>query len=289
MENGSLVAARFVSYALLLMAAGLPFHALIAGPRSAAGARFGQPARLALAGLAAGAAAASLWWAMANVAAMAAIPLAELDRATFTAVIGATPLGTLLTVRAAALALFVAALVLRPAPALLAPPALAALASAAWAGHAGAGEALGGDLLRAGDVLHLAAAALWLGAMLAFLADMRGDGQATGVVRSLAAFARTGTLVVAVLLVTGLTNAWLISGGSWPSGSWPRLIALKIVLFALMLGLAARNRWILVPALEARMPGAARRLARSLVLEMSCGLAVVLVVAAAGLLDPHGV
>jgi putative copper resistance protein D len=286
-----LAAARFVSYALLLIAAGVPFHALI-DRRS----RFGARGRLALALLAMGAGAASLWWAMANVAAMAGMPLAELDRETFTAVIAATPLGPLLTVRAAALALFLAALALYPSPRLLAPCALAALASAAWAGHAGvgagAGEALSGDILRAGDVLHLAAAALWLGAMLAFLADMpskraKAGGEAD-VIRSLAAFARTGTVVVAVLFATGLVNSWLISGDSLPSGLWPRLIGLKLGLFLLMLGFAARNRWTLVPALEAGKPGAARRLTCSLTLEMACAVAIVLVVAVVGLLDPHG-
>lgn len=287
MENGtlpaSLAAARFVSYALLLVAAGVPFHALI-GRKSCCG----TGARCALALLVIGAGIASLWWAMANVAAMAGMPLAELDRDTFTAVIAATPLGTLLTVRAAALALFLAALALQPSPRLLAPLALVALASAAWAGHAGAGEALSGDILRAGDVLHLAAAALWVGAMLAFLADMLRKDHGADVIRSLAAFARTGTVVVAVLFVTGLTNSWLISGETLPSGLWPRLIGLKLALFLLMLGFAARNRWSLVPALEAGKPGAAQRLMRSLTLEMACAIAIVLVVAVVGLLDPHG-
>lgn len=287
MSSAPLVAARFVSYALLLAAAGVPFHALIDRRP-----RFGAGGRLALAFLTIGAGVASLWWAMANVAAMADIPLAQLDRETFAAVIGATPLGSLLAVRAAALVLVLAATALHPSPRLLAPCALAALASAAWAGHAGGGEGLPGDILRAGDVLHLAAAALWLGAMLAFLAEIlrkgsKGGGEAD-VIRSLAAFARTGTLVVAVLFVTGLFSTWLISGTSLPSGLWPRLIGLKLGLFLLMLGFAALNRWTLVPALETGKPGAARRLTCSLALEMTCAVAIVLVVAVAGQLDPHG-
>ncbi|WP_324699918.1 CopD family protein [Novosphingobium sp. RL4] len=286
METGSLVAARLASYVLLLAAAGLPFHALIQRR-----ARFGGGERAALMLLAAGALITSLWWALANVAAMAGLAIGDLDTATFTAVLQATPLGLLLTLRAAALTAFLVLLALRPAPLLLAPLALAALASAAWAGHAGAGEAPWGVLLRASDVLHLGAAALWLGALFAFLTAPMGRGRRkdTAVIAALSAFARTGTVIVAMLFLTGLANAWLIGGaGGLPSGWWPRLIALKFALFLAMLALAADNRWRLVPALERRTPGAARRLRLSLMLETACGLGIVGVVALAGQLDPHG-
>ncbi|WP_395334780.1 CopD family protein [Novosphingobium sp. BL-8H] len=284
MENGALiaapvVAARCVSYALMLAVAGVPFHALI--DRRA---RFAASARAMLAAMAAGALAASLWWAVADVAAMVDMPLAQLGRQTFAAVIGATPLATVLTVRTVALFLLFAAIAFRPSPRWLAPPALIALASAAWTGHAGAGSAM----LPMSDILHLGAAALWLGAMLAFLAAMFRKNAQDEVIRSLAAFARTGTIVVAVLFATGTANAWLISDGSLPSGPWPRLIAVKVALFLTMLGCAARNRWHLVPALAAGKPRAARRLSRSLMLETACAVTIVLVVAVAGQLDPHG-
>lgn len=283
MVDGSLVAARLGSYLLLLVAAGLPLHALLDGRK-----RFGGRERAVLACIAAAALAASLWWALANVAAMAGLSPGELDRETFGAVLAATPLGSLLAARVLALLAFVVLLAVRPAPLLLAPLALAALATAAWAGHSGAGEGSAGLLLKASDVLHLAAAGLWIGALLAFLAVLALERQTALVVGSLANFARTGTGVVVVLFVTGIANGWLISAGQFPGGTWPALIALKAGLFLAMLGLAARNRWQLVPELAEGKPGSARRLYRSLLLETGCAIAIVAVVAVAGQLDPHG-
>lgn len=283
MENGSLVAARFVSYALLLAAAGLPFHALI-DHRS----RFGRSERLLIAAVAAGAALASLWWCIANIAAMAGLPPTQLDRETFFAVLEATPLAALLKLRLAALGLMLLLLAARPKPVLLAPIGLLALASAAWAGHAGAGEGTAGMVLRVSDILHLGAAALWLGALLAFSAGFFHRRNEAAALRSLSDFARAGTILVAVLFASGLANAWLISGGTLTPSLWNGLIGLKIGLFAAMLGLAAQNRWRLVPAFAAGRPGAAARLRRSLHLETACGFAIVAVVAMAGQLAPQG-
>ncbi len=283
MENGSLVAARFVSYALLLTAAGLPFHAVI-DRRS----RFDRSERLLLAAVAASAAIASLWWCIANIAAMAGLPPTQLDRETFFAVLEATPLAALLKLRLAALGLILLLLIARPKPVLLAPIGLLALASAAWAGHTGAGEGIAGMVLRVSDILHLGAAALWLGALLAFSAGIFRRRDEAAALRSLSDFARAGTILVAVLFASGLANAWLISGGILTPSLWSGLIGLKIGLFAAMLGLAAQNRWRLVPAFAAGRPGAAARLRRSLHLETACGFAIVAVVAMAGQLAPQG-
>ncbi len=283
MALGSLVLARLVSYALLLAMAGLPFYALVHGRRV-----LSAPERMSLAILMVGALGASLWWAVADVAEMAGLPVGDLDQETFSAVLGATPLGALLAARAAMLAAFGALLALAPMPLLLTMAALPALASVAWAGHAGAGEGAPGLLLRASDILHLAAASLWTGALLAFLSAIRRQRQRADLLRSLSDFARVGTAVVATLFVTGLLNIWFISARQWPSGRWPLLIALKFVLFLAMLGFAAHNRWRMVPALAEGRPGAALHLRRSLVLETACAFAIVAVVALAGQLDPHG-
>ncbi|MCJ2180991.1 hypothetical protein [Novosphingobium album (ex Hu et al. 2023)] len=119
--------------------------------------------------------AASVWWVIANVAAMAGTPVVQLDTATLFAVLAATPLGILLTVRFGALICFVALLAARAPLLMLVPAAMVALASAAWAGHAGAGEGNAGVILQASDTLHLVAASLWLGALLSFLADLTGN------------------------------------------------------------------------------------------------------------------
>lgn len=283
MEQGNLAAARMASYGFLLLAAGLPLHALV-DRRACMTAR----ERIVLAAIAAGAMATSLWWTLASIAAMAALPIGDLDRETVAVVLGATPLGTLLTVRAAALVAFLVLLLRSPKPSLLTLAGLPAIATAAWAGHASAGEGAAGTLLKLGDILHLGAASLWLGALCGFLEAVSRRETAPEAIRSLSRFARAGTLIVATLALTGIVDAWLISAGQLPAGPWPVLIATKLALFFTMLGFAARNRWQLVPEFEEARPGARRRLALSLTLETTCAIAIVAIVGFAGLLDPHG-
>ncbi|MGC4252190.1 MAG: copper homeostasis membrane protein CopD [Sphingobium sp.] len=285
----SLVAARFISYTLLLAVAGLPFYAAIR-KRS----RFDARARIVLAILALGALVSSIGWAFANVAAMADMPLAALDTETFTMVLRATPLGTVLSVRTALLVLFCLALVLRPSPVLLSALALPGLATAAWAGHAGAGEGTAGLVLRACDVVHLMGASLWLGALLSFVTRLLGRSQTAAALDDLAGFARMGSMVVLALLFTGTLNAWLIADpvnvppNDLLSAPWLRLIGVKIVLFFAMLGFAAMNRWYLVPAVVTNGPSELKALKTSVILETVCAIAVVAAVSVAGQLPPIG-
>lgn len=282
--DSGLVLARFVALAAMMSLSGLPLYLLSAGQ-----ARLGTTMRLALAGLGLVAALASAWWAAASVAAMAAMPLGALDRATLLAVLEATPMGMVLLVRLAAIALALACLALsnRTLPAALL--ALVALATSAWTGHSGALEGTVGMVQRGLDVVHLAAAALWLGALIAFLASLAGGNDRPGLVERLSGFARTGTFVVVALALTGSANALLIGREGWsPASSWSLLLTAKVTLFLAMLGLAAINRWRLTPALAAGVPGAEQRLRRSLALETGCALGIVALVAVLGLLDPAG-
>ncbi|NLR72285.1 copper resistance protein CopD [Novosphingobium sp. ERN07] len=267
-----------MAYIALLLVAGLPLQALAAG-RALSGRMRGALGVLALM-----AGAASVWWALESVAAMAGVPLAELDQSTAEAVLAATPLGAVMEWRLTALASVIIAAIV-PLKVLRAPVmALAgavALCSMALTGHAGASE---WALHRWADGLHLIAAALWIGALVAFLADAL-FGKAD--VEALARFARTGSVVVAVLVLTGAVNTLAIAGlpPVWQSG-WTLLLAVKIALFGLMLALAAGNRWRIVPGLVRGEPGAEARLRRSLLLELAAGVGVVAVVAILGVLDP---
>ncbi len=146
-----------------------------------------------------------------------------------------------------------------------------------------------GLVQRGFDAIHLGAASLWLGALMVFLASLAGQPDRPRLVERLSRFARTGTVVVALLALTGTANALLIGREGWsPTSGWSLLLAAKLVLFLAMLGLAAINRWRLTPALAANAPGAERRLIRSLGLETACALAIVALVAMLGLLDPSG-
>lgn len=283
--DAGLVAARFVSLVALMAMAGVAFHLASLGRTLLA-----RRERIAIAGLGAAGAIASLWWAAASVAAMAALPIFELDRVMLLAVLEATPLGTVLAIRLAATACLFAVLALsaRTLPVLLL--ALAALATSAWTGHSGAAEGTYGLLQRLLDAVHLGAASLWLGALLVFIASLLGRAGLTVLIERLAAFSRTGTVVVSLLAVTGTINAVLIGRAGWsPSSGWTWLLAVKLALFLAMLGLAAVNRWRLTPALAQGAPGAQRHLAWSLGLETACALAIVALVAVLGQLDPAGV
>lgn len=279
METTGLLTARAAAYLALLLVAGVPLHALAAGPA------LGVRARAALALLAVVAAFASAWWALESVAAMAGISLAELDQATAEVVLAQTPLGKVMEWRLTALAaVFLACFM--PFR-LLRVPTLAlagsvALGSMAWTGHAGASEMA---LHRISDVAHVIAAATWIGALAVFTvaAFSREGADASGLAR----FARTGSVVVAVLILTGLFNTFAIAG--WPmafEARWFSILAIKLALFATMLALAAGNRWRIVPALERGEPGAATSLRRSLLLEFAAGLGVVAAVSLLGVLDP---
>lgn len=280
METPGLILSRAVAYLALLLVAGVPLFALTARKGAS------LPLRAALAIFAVTAGVASAWWALESAAAMAGTTLGQLDQQTAEAVLAATPLGVVMEWRLTALVAVVLATVL-PLKALRVPVLAlaggAALMSMAWTGHAGASE-VSGHLWA--DVIHLLAAATWIGALAVFLAQAMA-GKADAAV--LAAFARTGSVVVALLILTGVMNTLAIAG--WPvpvSSRWAVLLAVKLALFALMLGLAAVNRWRIVPALERAEEGAAARLRRSIAMEAAAGLAVICVVAWLGVLDPAG-
>ena len=280
-ETG-LIAARVVTYAALMLAAGIPLYLLAAGRQASL--EGGACRAASLAALAA--VAASVWWVLESIAAMAAMPVGQLDRDMISAVLGATPLGNVLAIRLAALVIAAIALWQRNRV-LGALAASLALATAAWTGHAGATEAGQGALHRASDVLHLLAAATWLGALVLFLAAAFGGRNEDALVRHLTGFARTGSAIVLLLLATGLANTLIIAG--WPidwRSDWFVLLAVKLALFLLMLVLAAGNRWRLTPALERDPAGNLRALKLSLLAETGAALAIVAIVGWLGTLTP---
>jgi putative copper resistance protein D len=282
MEQSGLIAARALVYLALLPATGLPIYYLTA----ATGAPMPRTAKIAAVLLSLLAALATLWWLAASVAAMAATPLAEIDRETIVSVAQATPLGLVVELRLMTLFALIAALLL-PLPRWVAAlMALVAVGSAALAGHAGATEGALGTVHRVADGAHLAAAACWIAALAVFLGGALRHGSA-GLGQRLERFAATGTGVVLVLAITGIVNALLIAG--WPlplTSTWGLLLIAKLALFAGMLGFAAINRWKLTPAFAQR--GDPRELRASLALESVMGIAVLLIVAVLGTLDPAG-
>jgi putative copper resistance protein D len=127
-------------------------------------------------------------------------------------------------------------------------------ASFAWMGHGAATEGAIGWLHLCADVLHTLAAAGWIGALVVFCLATRRDGlvSTSNLHAALAAFAGAGSLFVAAIILTGLVNSAFLVGWNIQTAAataYGRVLAIKLVLFAIMLALAAVNRYLLSPAL----------------------------------------
>lgn len=169
--------------------------------------------------------------------------------------------------------------------------------SLAWAGHAIGGQDIEGVLHPAADVLHLIAAAVWLGMLvpLAFLLGLSADDAPTLATMRAATlrFSTLGLVSVGTLLATGIVNTWYLAG-SIPAlldTDYGRLLLLKIALFFVMVGVAAVNRLRLTPTLindrrAAAVELARRQLRRNASIEASLGAVVIAVVAVLGVLAP---
>lgn len=225
--------------------------------------------------------------------------LGELDWELVSYLVRETPLGWAFFARMAALAAAISVSI-RPVNGLpwLAIPAGAAVASLAWSGHAAAGEGASAALRLGGDIVHLLAASTWIGALALFLVMLVSSRTfETQLAAALSRFAGIGSVLVLVLVVTGIGNMlFLIELSRWstlPIFHYGYLLTIKLALFAVMLGFAGMNRFALVPRLtNASSPAQSRATIRalkiSIAMELVAGLAVIAIVSRLGLLDPAG-
>jgi putative copper export protein len=158
----------------------------------------------------------------------------------------------------------------------------------ALVGHAGATPGAVGDLQLAGDVAHLLAAGAWVGGLPA-LAMLLAEARAKPALRPDAAaavycFGQLGLICVAVLLASGLFNAWNLLAGARDLLTTPygQLLAAKLVLVAGMIAIAAVNRY----RLTAHAADALPQLQRNSLAETALGLGVLLLVGALGTFQP---
>jgi putative copper resistance protein D len=100
---------------------------------------------------------------------------------------------------------------------------------------------------------------------------------------------------VATLVLTGLVNSWFLAGPDHlmaaVSTAWGVVLLAKLCVFALMLGLAALNRFVLTPGLKRALDdldptSALAALRQSLFVESAAGLSVVVLVSWLGTLAP---
>lgn len=167
----------------------------------------------------------------------------------------------------------------------------------AWSGHGAGGLGMEAIVHPAADVLHLIAAAAWVGALipLALLLSVAAhDGGALVVARTaMLRFSTLGIASVATLLATGTINTWYLAG-SIPAligTNYGRLLLAKIALFFGMVAIAAVNRLRLTPRIvqDASLPGPPQALARlrsNAAIEATAGAVVIIIVAVLGTMAP---
>ena len=141
----------------------------------------------------------------------------------------------------------------------------------------------GGMVTRLLLVVHLACVAVWLGAFLPLHRLCRLATDDPAALRELAQtgrrFAQVGGIAVALLLVSGGALAAFLTGSvtAMVTTGYGLALSGKVILVSGLLGLAALNRFRLVPAVDRGERAAAARLGLSVRVEMLGALAIMLV------------
>ncbi len=299
------VTVRTALYVDLMLLFGLPLFGLYSLRRAER--QSVLPFRALIAGLAVLGLALSALGIAALTAAMAGVSLSGIDRETLSMVITQTSIGTAWQVRTAALLMtlgFAWAAGQRTGAApfsVMTGAAGIALASLAWTGHGAASEGRGGLVHLWADIFHLLAAGAWIGGIAAFgwlllrpVAAMTEDHLRLSH-RALDRFSVIGSIVVGVIVASGLVNSYMLVGPmhvlELPFTRYGQLLLIKLALFAAMVALAAANRFRLTPALETALAhgdavSAVAALRRSMAWEAGAALAILGLVAWMGMLAP---
>ena len=302
MLDGLVILLRLAQYGGAVVLLGTPLF-LLYGLREPDGLALGWPRRLLIAASAV-VAVTSTAALLAQTAVMAGSVAEGLKPASLGFMITGTSLGPAFLIRAliATTALLILVLA-KPSRHVWIAVSLAGLmvsASFAWPGHGASTEGPEHFIHLTGAILHSWAAAVWLGALAALLilTLSHRPGPATDRVlhQALYGFAGVGTASVAVLVLSGLVNSWFMVGPDRLTDlfvtPYGLLLTAKLLIFVLMLVLAAANRFLLTPDLGNALNDpedllvAVGRLKRSLVIETLLALALLAVVAVMGTLAP---
>ena len=298
---------RFALYANLMLLFGLPLFAIYALKRAERLDNHILPLRTLTCWLSASGFTLSMLSIAAMTASMMGVPLFEVDIASIGIMIFETPMGIAWLVRVTALLVTLAAAFRINAtdglPILLFVTFASAIAlsSVAWTGHGAASEGATGTAQLIADIAHLLGAGAWLGALAALTiilfrgAETMNEGYLNMAHRLLKDFSVAGTIIVAVVLGSGLVNSWMLVGPqnilTIHTTLYGQLLIAKLLLFGMMLFLAAVNRFELTPRLNRALqlggiPSAAGELRKSLVLELGIALVILGLVAWLGTLEP---
>ena len=180
--------------------------------------------------------------------------------------------------------------------------ATALIVSMAWTGHA---AATGGPDFKwrvLADATHLFAASIWPTGLLPFALFLgcarRIDGYShlQPVMATARRFSTVSFLIVGILIATGIINTYFIVGSfsALVTTHYGRLLCLKLFLFLVILGIAAWNRYRMLPLLLLRASTSEKspvipllqRLQSFVMTEFGLAVAVVVVVSILGTTPP---
>lgn len=301
------ISIRFALYVNVMLLFGLPLFALSALRGSERLHGNVLPLRAMILALSALAIALSILSIFEMTAAMAGVSLPGVDSAAVKSMILETPMGTAWAARIVALIctlLIALTLGRRETAKWLAAVSLGAgvaLGSLAWTGHGAASEGIAGTGQLVADIVHLIAAGAWIGALVALgsmvfrPANTMSTDHIRVTHRALEGFSVIGTIIVALIVISGLVNSWMLVGPahllSMALTLYGQLLIAKLVLFGLMLGLAAANRFRLTPALALAIASgdsvsAFQKLRQSVIFEAALAMGVLAIVAWLGTLEP---
>ena len=301
MPASLLVVARAVQIGASLLLAGIfTFELIVLGPASRrAGDDWHQLDRrlfrLAFWSLGAALLSALLWFAF-EVSNMTGLSLAEAFAGSgWRIVLFATRFGHVWQLRLGLIAACLVLMTLRPSSGRMLTPlkfalwllGAALLVSLAWISHPAAAPEQPLGLL--GDALHLSAAGAWMGGLpcLAIYLAMKPGAEAGQVLRR---FSALSLCCVSVLTASGISNAWLVVGSlsALFTTAYGALLLVKLALFAILIGLGARNRLRVKTklGLTNTPPDLLGQLRRDVAREICLGVAVVAVVGWLGATPP---
>jgi putative copper export protein/mono/diheme cytochrome c family protein len=161
--------------------------------------------------------------------------------------------------------------------------AACAVALQSGLGHGASMEGSLGWELTIVESLHLLAAGAWLGGLMPLYIVVSGV-EPEAALAAARRFSRLGIACVTVLAVTILIQGWELIGGlaELVGTDYGLVASAKLILFAMLLGFAAANRFRHTPSLRGeRQEHGRRRLQRSIAAETFVGVCVIL---AAGIL-----
>ena len=306
MIEAGLVASRFLHFATVMALFGLALFPLYTYPSRVGEppAQLGRWLRVWLRLAALLALMSGIAWGLFTVASMTGALIDTADRDALWSILRETGFGQVWVAR---LALMVALLALMAGrmgserhPDWITPLVSAMiLVSLAGVGHTQADDGTAGVFHISADGAHLLAAGAWFGGLLSLgylLTLARGSPSpqhAADASAALVRFSGMGYIAVAVLVGSGLINAWFLVGSvaKLPTTPYGQLLLAKLCLLAGMLLLAMWNRFWLVPSLvkekQSDQPAASLwRLRKHVLAEQVLGLLIVLIVSFMGTMLP---